>query len=128
MEKHSRDCYKEEEHAAPPVAPPPKPERSHSLRMREHPEPMERDSALLYPYQTLGKRQSTMTVVSQYDNLEDYHTLPQHQRGGYAGAGGFVPPGFPHVHSRTYATALGQGAFLPTELCLQRPETEVHVE
>lgn len=127
MEKHSRDCYKEEEHAAPSVAPPPKPERSHSLRM-QHPEPMERDSALLYPYQTLGKRQSTMTVVSQYDNLEDYHTLPQHQRGGYAGAGGFVPPGFPHVHSRTYATALGQGAFLPTELCLQRPETEVHVE
>lgn len=128
MEKHSRDCYKQEEHAPSPVAPPPKPERSHSLRMREHPEPMEKDSALLYPYQTLGKRQSTMTVVSQYDNLEDYHTLPQHQRGGYAGAGGFVPPGFPHVHSRTYATALGQGAFLPTELCLQRPETEVHVE
>uniref|UniRef100_A0A8C3QK71 Rho GTPase activating protein 32 n=1 Tax=Cyanoderma ruficeps TaxID=181631 RepID=A0A8C3QK71_9PASS len=128
MEKHSRDCYKEEEHAATPVVPPPKPERSHSLRMREHPEPMERDSALLYPYQTLGKRQSTMTVMSQYDNLEDYHTLPQHQRGGYAGAGGFVPPGFPHMHSRTYATALGQGAFLPTELCLQRPETEVHVE
>ncbi|KAJ7414724.1 Rho GTPase-activating protein 32 [Pitangus sulphuratus] len=127
MEKHSRDCYKEEEHAAPPMAPPPKPERSHSLRM-QHPEPVERDSALLYPYQTLGKRQSTMTVVSQYDNLEDYHTLPQHQRGGYAGAGGFVPPGFPHVHSRTYATALGQGAFLPSELCLQRPETEVHVE
>ncbi|XP_027596335.2 rho GTPase-activating protein 32 isoform X2 [Pipra filicauda] len=127
VEKHSRDCYKEEEHAAPPVAPPPKPERSHSLRM-QHPEPMERDSALLYPYQTLGKRQSTMTVVSQYDNLEDYHTMPQHQRGGYAGAGGFVPPGFTHVHSRTYATALGQGAFLPSELCLQRPETEVHVE
>uniref|UniRef100_A0A8B9Q7F7 Rho GTPase activating protein 32 n=1 Tax=Apteryx owenii TaxID=8824 RepID=A0A8B9Q7F7_APTOW len=127
MEKHSRDCYKEEEHAAAPMAPPPKPERSHSLRM-QHPETMERDSALLYPYQTLGKRQSTMTVVSQYDNLEDYHTMPQHQRGGYVGGGGFVPPGFSHVHSRTYATALGQGAFLPTELCLQRPETEVHVE
>ncbi|XP_074751018.1 rho GTPase-activating protein 32 isoform X3 [Strix uralensis] len=127
MEKHSRDCYKEEEHAASPMAPPPKPERSHSLRM-QHPETMERDSALLYPYQTLGKRQSTMTVVSQYDNLEDYHTMPQHQRGGYVGGGGFVPPAFTHVHSRTYATALGQGAFLPTELCLQRPETEVHVE
>ncbi|XP_075298434.1 rho GTPase-activating protein 32 isoform X4 [Opisthocomus hoazin] len=124
MEKHSRDCYKEEEHA---MAPPPKPERSHSLRM-QHPETLERDSALLYPYQTLGKRQSTMTVVSQYDNLEDYHTMPQHQRGGYVGGGGFVPPSFTHVHSRTYATALGQGAFLPTELCLQRPETEVHVE
>ncbi|KFR01952.1 Rho GTPase-activating protein 32, partial [Nipponia nippon] len=127
MEKHSRDCYKEEEHAASPMAPPPKPERSHSLRM-QHPETMERDSALLYPYQTLGKRQSTMTVVSQYDNLEDYHTMPQHQRGGYVGGGGFAPPSFTHVHSRTYATALGQGAFLPTELCLQRPETEVHVE
>ncbi|XP_042656579.1 rho GTPase-activating protein 32 isoform X2 [Tyto alba] len=122
LEKHSRDCYKDEEHTAPP-----KPERSHSLRM-QHPETMERDSALLYPYQTLGKRQSTMTVVSQYDNLEDYHTMPQHQRGGYVGGGGFVPPSFTHVHSRTYATALGQGAFLPTELCLQRPETEVHVE
>ncbi|KFP46201.1 Rho GTPase-activating protein 32, partial [Cathartes aura] len=127
MEKHSRDCYKEEDHAASPMAPPPKPERSHSLRM-QHPETMERDSALLYPYQTLGKRQSAMTVVSQYDNLEDYHTMPQHQRGGYVGGGGFVPPSFTHVHSRTYATALGQGAFLPTELCLQRPETEVHVE
>ncbi|XP_040390540.1 rho GTPase-activating protein 32 isoform X7 [Cygnus olor] len=127
MEKHSRDCYKEEEHAASPMAPPPKPERSHSLRM-QHPESVERDSALLYPYQTLGKRQSTMTVVSQYDNLEDYHTMPQHQRGGYVGGGGFVPPTFTHMHSRTYATALGQGAFLPTELCLQRPETEVHVE
>ncbi|XP_069732559.1 rho GTPase-activating protein 32 isoform X2 [Phaenicophaeus curvirostris] len=127
MEKHSRDCYKEEEHAASPMAPPPKPERSHSLRV-QHPETVERDSALLYPYQTLGKRQSTMTVVSQYDNLEDYHTMPQHQRGGYVGGGGFVPPNFTHVHSRTYATALGQGAFLPTELCLQRPETEVHVE
>ncbi|KAM9175313.1 rho GTPase-activating protein 32 [Mergus octosetaceus] len=127
MEKQTRDCYKEEEHAASPMAPPPKPERSHSLRM-QHLESMERDSALLYPYQTLGKRQSTMTVMSQYDNLEDYHTMPQHQRGGYVGGGGFVPPTFTHMHTRTYATALGQGAFLPTELCLQRPETEVHVE
>ncbi|OPJ68197.1 rho GTPase-activating protein 32 isoform E [Patagioenas fasciata monilis] len=64
------------------------------LNHKEHPESTERDSALLYPYQTLGKRQSAMTVVSH----------------------------------RTYATALGQGAFLPSELCLQRPETEVHVE
>uniref|UniRef100_A0A8D0G213 Rho GTPase activating protein 32 n=1 Tax=Sphenodon punctatus TaxID=8508 RepID=A0A8D0G213_SPHPU len=114
VEKHSRDCYKEDEHHAQPVAPPPKPERSHSLRL-QHPESIERDPGLLYPYQTLGKRQSTMTVVSQYDNLEDYHTLPQHQRGGYVGGGGF-------------ATALGQGAFLPSELCLQRPETEIHAE
>ncbi|XP_030394143.1 rho GTPase-activating protein 32 isoform X6 [Gopherus evgoodei] len=127
-EKHTRDCYnKEEEHHVQPMAPPPKPERSHSLRIR-HLENMDRDPGLLYPYQTLGKRQSSMTVVSQYDNLEDYHTMPQHQRGGYLGGGAFVPPGFPHSHSRTYATALGQGAFLPTELCLQRPETEIHAE
>src|SRR5699024_9221387 len=109
------------------MAPPPSPERSHSLRV-QHRESVEKDSALFYPYQTLGKRQSTMTVMSQYDNVEDYHTMPQHQRGGYAGEGGCVPPTFTHVHSRIYATALGQGAFLPTELCLQRPETEVHVE
>ncbi|XP_075765356.1 rho GTPase-activating protein 32 isoform X4 [Pelodiscus sinensis] len=127
-EKHPRDCCnKEEEHHVQAMVPPPKPERSHSLRIR-HPESMDRDPGLLYPYQTLGKRQSTMTVVSQYDNLEDYHTMPQHQRGGYLGGGGFMPPGFPHSHSRTYATALGQGAFLPTELCLQRPETEIHAE
>uniref|UniRef100_A0ABM5EPR4 Rho GTPase-activating protein 32 isoform X2 n=1 Tax=Pogona vitticeps TaxID=103695 RepID=A0ABM5EPR4_9SAUR len=126
-EKHSRDCYKEGEHYGQPVAPPPKPERSHSLRL-QHAESTERDASLLYPYQTLGKRQNAMTVVSQYDNLEDYHTMPQHQRGGgYAGGGGFVPP-FAHSHSRTYATALGQGAFLPSELCLQRPETEIHAE
>ncbi|XP_048368215.1 rho GTPase-activating protein 32 isoform X2 [Sphaerodactylus townsendi] len=120
VEKHSRDCYKEGEHYGQPAAPPPKPERSHSLRL-QHPESVERDPSQLYPYQTLGKRQSTMTVVSQYDNLDDYHTMPQHQRGGY------VSP-FSHPHSRTYATALGQGAFLPSELCLQRPETEIHAE
>uniref|UniRef100_A0A8D2IPI7 Rho GTPase activating protein 32 n=1 Tax=Varanus komodoensis TaxID=61221 RepID=A0A8D2IPI7_VARKO len=125
-EKHSRDCYREGEHYGQPAAPPPKPERSHSLRL-QHPENADRDAGLLYPYQTLGKRQSTMTVVSQYDNLDDYHTMPPHQRGGYAGGGGFVSP-FAHPHSRTYATALGQGAFLPTELCLQRPETEIHAE
>ncbi|OXB58214.1 hypothetical protein ASZ78_009855 [Callipepla squamata] len=127
IEKHSRDGYKEEEHAASPMAPPPSPERSHNLRMQQR-ESVEKDSALFYPYQTLGKRQSTMTVMSQYDNVEDYHTMPQHQRGGYAGEEGCVPTTFTHVHNRIYATALGQGAFLPTELCLQRPETEVHVE
>ncbi|XP_013921184.1 PREDICTED: rho GTPase-activating protein 32 [Thamnophis sirtalis] len=125
-EKHSRDCYKESEHYGQPPGPPPKPERSHSLRF-QHSESTQRDASLLYPYQTLGKRQST-TVVSQYDNLDDYRTMPQHQRGGYSGGGGGVAPSFPHPHSRTYATALGQGAFLPSDLCLQRPETEVHAE
>lgn len=132
-EKHPRDCYKEGEHYVQPTGPPPKPERSHSLRL-QHPEGVERDAGPLYPYQTLGKRQNAMNVLSQYDNLDDYHTLPQHQRGGgYAGgggggSGGGFAPSFAHSHSRTYATALGQGAFLPSELCLQRPETEIHAE
>ncbi|XP_025895112.1 rho GTPase-activating protein 32 [Nothoprocta perdicaria] len=97
-EKHSRDCY--EEHAAPP-----KPERSHSLRAPA----AERDSAPLYaPYQTLGKRH--VTLLAHYEGAEQH------------------PRAFAHAHGRTYATALGQGAFLPAELCLQRPDAEVHVE
>uniref|UniRef100_A0A2K6FU69 Rho GTPase activating protein 32 n=1 Tax=Propithecus coquereli TaxID=379532 RepID=A0A2K6FU69_PROCO len=128
-EKHSRDCYKEEEHLTQSVVPPPKPERSHSLKLH-HTQNMERDPSVLYQYQPHGKRQSSVTVVSQYDNLEDYHSLPQHQRGGFGGGdmGTYVPPGFPHPQSRTYATALGQGAFLPTELSLQHPETQIHAE
>ncbi|NXC41736.1 RHG32 protein, partial [Penelope pileata] len=126
IEKVSRDYYKEEEHAASPVGPPPKPERSHSLRLH-HPESVE-DSALLSQYQTLGKRQNAVTVMSHYDNVEDYHTLPQHQRGGYVRDGALMPPNFTRTHTKVYTTALGQGAFLPAELCLQRPETEVHVE
>ncbi|XP_029429014.1 rho GTPase-activating protein 32 isoform X2 [Rhinatrema bivittatum] len=121
-EKHSRDLFKEEEKIFQPMAPPPKPERSQSLRLR-HPETIERDPSQLYQYQsTLGKRQSTMTVVSQYDNLEDYHAVAPHQRSG------IVAPGFSHPQNRTYTTALGQGAFLPSEQSLQRLETEIHAE
>ncbi|XP_033063945.1 rho GTPase-activating protein 32 isoform X2 [Trachypithecus francoisi] len=128
-EKHSRDCYKEEEHLTQSMVPPPKPERSHSLKLH-HTQNMERDPSVLYQYQPHGKRQSSVAVVSQYDNLEDYHPLPQHQRGVFAGGGmgTYVPPGFPHPQSRTYATALGQGAFLPTELSLQHPETQIRAE
>ncbi|XP_032023766.1 rho GTPase-activating protein 32 isoform X1 [Hylobates moloch] len=128
-EKHSRDCYKEEEHLTQSMVPPPKPERSHSLKLH-HTQNVERDPSVLYQYQPHGKRQTSVTVVSQYDNLEDYHCLPQHQRGvfGGGGMGTYVPPGFPHPQSRTYATALGQGAFLPTELSLQHPETQIHAE
>ncbi|XP_068935988.1 rho GTPase-activating protein 32 isoform X5 [Petaurus breviceps papuanus] len=129
-EKLSRDCYKEDEHPVQSV-PPPKPERSHSLKLH-HTQSMERDPSLLYQYQTHGKRQSNMTVLSQYENLDDYHPMPQHQRGGFGGGGGgmgtFIPPGFPHPQNRTYATALGQGAFLSTELSLQNPETQIHAE
>ncbi|KAF5921375.1 hypothetical protein HPG69_019425 [Diceros bicornis minor] len=128
-EKHSRDCYKEEEHLTQSIVPPPKPERSHSLKLHHTPN-VERDPSVLYQYQTHGKRQSSMTVVSQYDNLEGYHSPPQHQRGGFGGGamGTYVPSGFPHPQNRTYATALGQGAFLPTELSLQHPETQIHAE
>ncbi|VTJ85348.1 Hypothetical predicted protein [Marmota monax] len=128
-EKHSRDCYKEEEHLTQSMVPPAKPERSHSLKLH-HTQNMERDPSVLYQYQTHSKRQSNMTVVSQYDNLEDYHSLPQHQRGGFGGGGmgTYVPSGFAHPQSRTYATALGQGAFLPTELSLPHPDTQIHAE
>ncbi|XP_037697872.1 rho GTPase-activating protein 32 isoform X1 [Choloepus didactylus] len=128
-EKHSRDCYQEEEHLAQSAVPPPKPERSHSLKLH-HTQSVERDPNVLPQYHTHGRRQGPLTALSQYDNLEDYHSLPQHQRGGFAGGGmgPYVPPGFPHPQSRTYATALGQGAFLPTELSLQHPETQIHAE
>lgn len=88
-EKHPRDCYKEEEHFTQSTVPPPKPERSHSLKLH-HTQNVERDPSVLYPYQTHGKRQSNMTVMSQYDNLEDYHSLPQHQRGLWRGRSGDV--------------------------------------
>ncbi|XP_033620319.1 rho GTPase-activating protein 32 isoform X1 [Fukomys damarensis] len=128
-DKHSRNCYKEEEHLTQSAVPPAKPERSHSLKLH-HTQNLERDPSVLYQYQTHGKRHSNMTVVSQYDNLEDYHSLPQHQRGGFGGAGmgTYMPSGFAHPQSRTYATALGQGAFLPTELSLQHPDTQIHAE
>ncbi|XP_036856775.2 rho GTPase-activating protein 32 isoform X2 [Manis javanica] len=129
QEKHSRDCYKEEGHLTQSVVPPPKPERSHSLKLH-HTQNLDRDPSVLYQYQTHGKRQSSMTMVPQYDNLEGYHSPPQHQRGGFGGGamGTYVPSGFPHPQNRTYATALGQGAFLPTELSLQHPETQIHAE
>ncbi|XP_054435425.1 rho GTPase-activating protein 32 [Pteronotus mesoamericanus] len=128
-DKHSRDCYKEEEHLSQSTVPPPKPERSHSLKLH-HTQNMERDPGALFQYQAHGKRQGGMTAVSQYDNLEGYHSPPQPQRGGFGGAavGAYAPSGFPHPQNRTYATALGQGAFLPAELSLQHPETQVHAE
>ncbi|XP_053783501.1 rho GTPase-activating protein 32 isoform X5 [Desmodus rotundus] len=128
-DKHSRDCYKEEEHLSQSTVPPPKPERSHSLKLH-HTQNMERDPGVLFQYQAHGKRQSGMTTVSQYDNLEGYHSPPHPPRGGFGGGavGVYVPSGFPHPQNRTYATALGQGAFLPTELALQHPETQVHAE
>uniref|UniRef100_A0A6Q2Z1W1 Rho GTPase-activating protein 32 n=1 Tax=Esox lucius TaxID=8010 RepID=A0A6Q2Z1W1_ESOLU len=120
---------------------PVKPERLHSVRERpqQHysqtpmPEP-DRD----YSYQLHGRQQrhSTVTVQSHYDNLDDYHpaAVPQPQApmpNSHGGSSGSFPtnPGFTGSHSnRAYSTALGQGAFIPAELALQRPETEIHAE
>uniref|UniRef100_A0A8C4TAR0 Rho GTPase activating protein 32 n=1 Tax=Erpetoichthys calabaricus TaxID=27687 RepID=A0A8C4TAR0_ERPCA len=122
-------------------APPPKPERSHSIRgsTQQHyhhasnlpphlSETLDRDPGSQYPYPH-GKRHSTMTVLSQYDNLDDYHpVVPQAPssmptRGG-SGVSSFTNP----LNNRNYSTALGQGAFLQNELSMQRPEAEIHVE
>ncbi|KAJ8398962.1 hypothetical protein AAFF_G00416290 [Aldrovandia affinis] len=139
--------------ATKPVAPP-KPERSHIARERplyhppnsnsnsnlhshlpENPELGEHGGA--YPYQPHGQRHSTTTVISHYDNLDDYHPAPQSPQiqtqtpganrggaGGFPTASGFAPP----QNNRAYSTALGQGAFVPTELSMQRPEAEIHAE
>ncbi|XP_045080180.1 rho GTPase-activating protein 32-like isoform X4 [Coregonus clupeaformis] len=119
---------------------PPKPERSQSVREQQQhysqatmPEP-DRE----YSYQPHGgqQRHSTMTVQSHYDNMDDYHpaAVPQPQAlmpNPHGGSSGSFPtnPGFTGSHSnRAYSTALGQGAFIPAELALQRPETEIHAE
>ncbi|XP_078028288.1 rho GTPase-activating protein 32 isoform X2 [Epinephelus lanceolatus] len=104
-----------------------KPERSHSIREQQHynqgnPE-LDRD----YSYQ----KHTTKTVQSHYDNLDDYHPVPQPQapvqkRGG---SGSYPAPGFTVSHNnRAYSTALGQGAFIQTDLAIQRPETEIRTE
>lgn len=64
------------------------------------------------------QRQGAKTPQSHYDNLDDYHPVPQPQapvpnRGGPAP---YPAPGSTGNHSnRAYSTALGQGAFLQTE-------------
>lgn len=75
-----------------------------------------------YSYQKHG----TKMAQSHYDNLDDYHPIPQPQapvqkRGGSGS--------YPANHSnRAYSTALGQGAFIQTDLAMQRPETEIRTE
>ncbi|XP_040907185.1 rho GTPase-activating protein 32 isoform X2 [Toxotes jaculatrix] len=104
-----------------------KPERSHSVREQQHYNQGKPDLDRDYSYQ----KHSTKTVQSHYDNLDDYHPVPQPQapvqkRGG---SSSFPAPGFSVSHSnRAYSTALGQGAFIQTDLAMQRPETEIHTE
>ncbi|CAL8267026.1 unnamed protein product [Merluccius merluccius] len=109
----------------------PKPERSHS--MREPPPPLHRAPANPeadpdYSYHKRGGK----AAPSHYDNLDDYHQVPQPQAPGQKrglGHGTFPTPAFTAVHSsRAYTTALGQGAFLQTDLAVARPETEICTE
>ncbi|XP_054611250.1 rho GTPase-activating protein 32 isoform X2 [Dunckerocampus dactyliophorus] len=104
-----------------------KPERSHSMREQQlysHSKP-ELDGDYSH------HKHSSKPVQSHYDNLDDYHPVPQPQapvqkRGG---SGSYSAPGFAVTHSnRAYSTALGQGAFLQTDLGMSRPETEICTE
>uniref|UniRef100_A0A8C9WGC5 Rho GTPase-activating protein 32 n=1 Tax=Scleropages formosus TaxID=113540 RepID=A0A8C9WGC5_SCLFO len=137
-ERHTGRSYPEEDPQVTTMKPlaPPKPERSHSVRERHHyhqPNPPlhlpgnpERDHSGSYSHQPHGQRHSTMTVLSHYDNLDDYHPIPQVARGG---TGAFPTTGLTPPHGvRAYSTALGQGAFVPAELSLQRHETEIRAE
>ncbi|XP_067231426.1 rho GTPase-activating protein 32 isoform X7 [Chanodichthys erythropterus] len=129
----------EDEQAAPvKPAPPPKPERSHSIRERQHYNqtslpahlPDNSDSGS-YSHQSQGQRQSNITLQSHYDNLDDYHPVPQPQTSlaNRGGSSSYHSPGFSTPHSnRAYSTALGQGAFIQAELSVQRPETEINAE
>lgn len=102
-----------------------KPERSHSIREQLHYSKGKADLDRDYSYH------GTKTVQSHYDNLDDYHPIPQpqapvHKRGI---SSSYSTPGCTASHSnRAYSTALGQGAFIQTDLAMQRPETELHTE
>ncbi|XP_030601687.1 rho GTPase-activating protein 32 isoform X5 [Archocentrus centrarchus] len=103
-----------------------KPERSHSVR-EQHYSQAKADLDRDYSCQ----KHSTKTVQSHYDNLDDYHPVPQPHAPvqKHGGASSYPAPGFTGSHSnRAYSTALGQGAFIQTNLALQRPETEIHTE
>lgn len=104
-----------------------KPERSHSIREQQHYSQGKLELERDYSYQ----KHSTKVTQSHYDNLDDYHPIPQtqapvHKRGG---SSSYPVPGFTASHSnRAYSTALGQGAFIQTDLVIQRPETDIRTD
>ncbi|KAM4726851.1 rho GTPase-activating protein 32 isoform 2-T2 [Anableps anableps] len=99
-----------------------KPERSHSIREEQHLNQSKAELDRDYTYQ----KHSTKPVQSHYDNLDDYHPVPQPQAPVQKQAGPGPYPATPST--RAYSTALGQGAFIQTDLGLQRPETEIRTE
>ncbi|KAM6907579.1 rho GTPase-activating protein 32 [Xenentodon cancila] len=104
-----------------------KPERSHSVREEHHYSQSKPDLDRDYTYQKVA----TKPAQSHYDNLDDYHPGPQPQVPvqKHGGSGSYPAPGLSVSHSnRAYSTALGQGAFIQTDLAMQRPETEIHTE
>lgn len=138
--KATSSSASEDEQAAPvKPAPPPKPERSHSVRERQHYNqsslpahlPDNSDHSGSYSNQSQGQRQSSITLQSHYDNLDDYHPVPQSQTSlaNQGGSSSYHSPGFSTPHNnRAYSTALGQGAFIQAELSMQRPEPEINAE
>ncbi|XP_051955289.1 rho GTPase-activating protein 32-like [Xyrauchen texanus] len=130
----------EDEQAAPvKPTPPPKPERLHSIQERQHHNqssllshlPDSSDHIESCSHQSQGQRQSTITLQSHYDNIDDYHPVPQSQTlvANRGGSSSYHSPGFSTPCSnRAYSTALGQGAFIQAELSAQRPETEINAE
>ncbi|KAM3601181.1 uncharacterized protein V6R79_008805 [Siganus canaliculatus] len=102
-----------------------KPERSHSVREQQHYSQAKPELDRDYSYQ----KHSSKMAQSHYDNLDDYHPVPQPQASVQKRGGAYPAAGFTASHSnRAYSTALGQGAFIQTELAMQRPETEIRTE
>ncbi|XP_058272127.1 rho GTPase-activating protein 32 isoform X3 [Hemibagrus wyckioides] len=112
--------------------PPPKPERSHSVRERHHyNQPNASHTQESFSHQSHGQRQSTVTPQSHYDNLDDYHPVPHSQTPlpNRSGLSLYNTPGYSASQAnRAYSTALGQGAFIRAELAMQRPEAEINAE
>lgn len=104
-----------------------KPERSHSVREVHHYSQSKPNLDRDYAYHKVG----TKPVQSHYDNLDDYHPVPQSQVPvqKHGASSSYSAPGLSVSYSnRAYSTALGQGAFIQTDLAMQTPETEICTE
>ncbi|XP_077447997.1 rho GTPase-activating protein 32 isoform X2 [Stigmatopora argus] len=105
--------------------PPCKTERSQSMREQHLYSHIKDEADGEFSYHKQGSK----PAQSHYDNLDDYHPVVPQPQGSIQKRSGCSPypvPGF--AHNRAYSTALGQGAFLQTDLGLQRPETEICTE